>query len=1110
MRITSFNTPEKPNPIVDLKKRLKFKILLRSGTLYLTVGIREIEASEVTVGSDGGVVGPIEWIGASEVVTNSSGDIAPIGKLISASDDWQEIEFDLESENVIAFTSDANNILEGSFGVLEHLAFTIVPESTSPTGPFDIYLDQLQQIDDVVTAGTSQGILISRDFGSSWNPVRLVETPVHKFYRATNNQFIWAVATNTILLSVDPSNWFETGGLTGVQYIRDIAEDEFGNMFVSTDKGVFWFEIALINNFSSWRQTQPVTAFTTDCYGIYHNVVSSGIDEIWVSTEIGIFKTVDLGQTWTDTGIKTQGLPAYEFLNISSDPLIPNIMSITRKHVLRKLGSEPGFSVLANFEVQHNIFDIWTMEFFSDHLYVSTGQGVFWNEMNELSTPSIASTSFAKIFPGLNIKGQPAIAFGLDTITIQDSDQLFIGQENRLMMSDEQNTLSIKEQFPNKELPSFFADDEEITIGYVYNAFNSVLAFREPQPVNVIYSASNLPRKIYIPINKGWAQTNPSTDVFLHINGIPTWLDFKLDESAILSELQVLQGKLSPIQGTLTTFNSLVPNADSALALVLGDISNMLEGGTDGTSLINNETIIKFLEDHTRFLSLVTTSVVITNTLNVFPKFNLAGFPSSSREPGSRATALEEKEIFTAKDSTGINIDTFTGEIDFLTVFSTTTDPFARQNYVFSKYDNLNITIFKSNVANTGEFSHRELEDQMEAVNTGLSSHLARANYTNLIKAGIFLETNHNFLFDRFNVTNIQSKYNSAHTNVWYDTLNSTIDYNVVVEVDNESESRFANDIKVFTMNSYLEDRVWVGTDSDIMQYQLNTSTGVVSLEDSVRPGNGTSSLFIWDIFVLNEDDIYVVAEEKDTEVGHIFRTTTAGLTWEDLDTINLPQKLYTFSILSGNKIVGTENGLFYSDNSFGTWFPTTLTLSPQLSDTPDSPSRQAFALRFLNLETTTFLIAESNRWFYTSGAGIEWFGLSGQASTNGLSVINKVLRFKNLTWIGTDKGLYNDGNSILSDGIQFGLQVSLEPTSIASSNLKINDIDAGQNALYCAAGQKIYRLFDNIWTRHTVPNVSAIHKIAIHETASKHWLVVVAHNIITTVDVTPGAGVFG
>lgn len=1108
VRITTFDTPIKPNPVLDLKKRLKFKMLTENISVYVSLGVREITTEEAVVGSNGGVVGPIEWVGVDEIITDNLGNTAPKGKLVSSSPDWQEIQFDLEKETVQSFSIDSNGILEGKFGVLEHLAFTIVPEQTNPTGPIFIYIDKLEQVDDVLVSGTSQGILLSRDFGTSWNSVRLVETPVHKFYKAANNPFIWAVGANAVLLATDLENWFETSGLTGVQYIRDIAEDEFGNMYVSTDKGVYWFEIALINNFSSWRQTQPVNAFTTDCYGLYHNIVSSGIDEIWVSTETGIFKTLDQGQTWQDTNMSTQNLPAFQFANISTNTQLPNIICITRKHVLRKLGAETDFSVLANFEVQHDVFDIWVFEYFSDKLYISTGKGIYSNAIDELSTPNIA-TVFVRMFPGLDINGRVGVAFGLNAVQVDAStNQLFIGQENRIMMADEENNLSIKEQFPNKELPSFFQKDTELNIGYVYNAFNNVLLFRSPQPVNTIYKAAHIPRKIFIPVNDGWAQTNPNSDVFIYVNGLPKWLDFKLDEAQILSELQILQGKLAPIVDTLNDFNSLDPDASIKLDEVIADITNMTEGGTDSSPLINDKTIIKFMEDHTRFLSLITNSVILDNKLDVFPKINVAGFPASLRESNSRAELLEKQEDFIASDSTGITIDIVTGEVDFLTIFTNTTNLNQRLEYVFNKYDKILITIFNANVSNTGEFTHRGLEDRMESVNTGLSSHLTRAHYTNLIKAGIFLETNHHFLFDLFKVSNIQSKFHAAHTSDWYDMLNSTVDYNSILEVNNNAESHFANATQIFTENPYLLDRVWIGTNSDILQYELNTSSGELTLEKSVRPGSGFNELLIWDIFILNEDDIYVVAEEKDSKTGHIFRTVDAGETWSDLDTINLPQKIYKFSILSGNRLAGTENGLFFSDNNFGTWFPANLTLSPYLSD--NSPSVAAFTQRVRNIETTTFMIAESDRWFYTSGGGIDWFALAGQTTNNSLSVINKVVRFKSLTWIATDKGLYNDGNSALSDKVQFGLQTELENSSTTSAQLNVSDIDFGVDAFYCSAGTKIYRFLDNVWLNYEVADITSIHKIALRETFIEHWLIIISHNIITTIDVTPGTGVFG
>ena len=1071
------------------------------------MGIRETTLEQAETGANGGTAGPIEWVGAAELATDVNGNQSPIGKLIkSRVGEWQDIEFDLEKEPVIAFSPDADGVLDGLFGVLEHFAFTVVPEATGAAGPFDIFIDKIEQVDDVLVAGTSQGIQISRDFGTRWGVTRLVETPVHKFHRATNNRFLWAIAANEVLIAEDPANWFATTGLTGVQYIRDIVEDDFGNMFISTEKGVYWFEIALIRNFSSWRQTQPVTAFTTDCYGLYHNSLSSGDDEIWVSTEIGIYKTIDNGDTWTDTGMKTQGLPAFEFMNIS-DTASPNIIAITRKHVLRELGAESEFSVIANLEVQHNIFDIWKMEHFAGRLYVSTGSGVYSNSLDELEVPNV-TIPFERVFPGLDFNGNVGVAFGIDSVQIDETtNQLFLGQENRLMMADEQNVLSIKEQYPNRELPSFFADNTELKIGFIYNAFNNVVIFREPQPVNTVYRAVHLPRKNYIPINGGWAQTNPEADVFIFINGIPKWLDFKLNETNILSEMEAVEQKLDGL-GILTTFNSLQPDATNRLALVQQDIVTLREGGTDGIALVNNQTITQFFEDHTRFVSLIGSAIVTANELDVFPKINLAGFPESQRETNSRAELLEEKEDFTANDSTGINIDTFSGKVDFQTVFTTTINLADKQEFVFDKFDILEISVFHANVSGTGEFRHRELEDRMEAVNTGLTSDLAKTHYGNLIKAGIFLEGRHNFMFDGIDAMNIQSKYNGAHTNTWYDIVNSTVDYDLILSVANNPESKLANWIQTFSENPYLLDRVWIGTDSDIIQYEFIENTGDLVTENIIRPG-GSASVFVWDIFVLSEDDIYVVAEEKDTKVGHIFRTVDAGVTWTDLETINLPQQIHAFAIINGNKVALTSKGIFYSDNSLGTWFPSVFTLSPQLSDS--SPAVTSFTQRIRNKALDTFMIAESDRWFFTSGGGIDWFILGGRANRNNISVISKIVRFKSLTWIATDKGLYADGNSILSDSVSFGLQ-NLEDTEDLSVAVEVTDIVAGSADLYCSSGSgKIYRFRNNEWKSYQFPDLSTIHKIAVIETTNSFdgvrldYMIVVSHNVIKVIDISIG-----
>ena len=1118
VRITTFDTNIKPNPIIDLRKRLRFRMLLETGSIYIALGIREIILPDAEIGENGGTAGAIEWVGVNSFVSNDAGDIAPIGKLITAQPGvWQEVEFDIPNEPVTGYT-DGNGLLSTTFATLEHIAFTVNPDDPAGIGPFDIYIDKIEQVSDVMVAGTSQGILLSSDFGVSWELATLTDTPVHRFYSG-NNGFLWAITGGIVLFATDPAFWFSMSGTTGVQYIRDIIEDSVGNMFISTDKGVYWFEIALVLTFTEWRQTQPVTAFTTDCYGMYFNNLGSGLDEIWVSTEIGIFKTLDSGTTWTDTGMTTGGLAAYQFRNISANTSLPNVFAITRKHLLRKLGSETNFEIVTNFEEQFNISDLWKFIYFSERIYISTGSGMYVNDLDNLFIVSPVVVTFKQVFADLDFNGEIGVAFGLDVVQTDTGEfQLFIGQENRLMVADSDNTLSIKEQFSNESLPSFYLGDEELKIGYIYNAFNNVVIFREPQPVNQIVSAALLPRKTFVPINNGWAQTNADVDVFVYFNGIPKWIDFRLNEAEILSEIQVTEDALIASQGTLTTFNSLYPRSQEVLDACLADITIMRSGGEEEAPLVNRDMIRQFVEDFSRFQSLITDTLASSSGVDQFPKISLQGFPASERETGSRAGLLEEKEEFTANNSTNISINTVTGEIDFLAAFNAATDPAEKVEFTFDKYDHMQITIFGSNVINIGEETHRSLEDRMEDINTGLTSHLARSHYTNLIKLGIFLENENNFLFNRFDVTAIQSKYNGAHTNDWYDILNSTIDYELIKGIPNIQEPRFVTDMYLFTEDPYFTNRIWVGTDNDIIQYNLDDVNGTLVTENVIRPGNGANSLHVWDIYVRSESEIYVVAEEKDTKVGHIFVTSNLGLSWTEIDTINLAQEIHKFVIINGTKVALTSEGIFYCDNDFGTWIASDVVLSDVFGD--DHESLASFRGRILNLAIDTFLVIETDRFFYTSGGGIEWFsvGPGSRMDNNDLRVINKVVRFKNLTYVGTDKGLYNDGNSILSNHVAFGLEVGLDEDAATSAQVHVSDIAFGADALYCSSGDGcLYRFLDEDiddvtpaeWKKYDILEFDTIHTIFLRETEDKHWMIVSSNSHLKVIDVTPGLGVF-
>lgn len=131
---------------------------LDPGGIRLTVGLRETRTS-APVGGDGGLVGPIEWLGATTII-----DGAPRGKLISPSREWQTVVFNPATDPILPGTPDANGILDCGLTrkcVLESLA--VVRDSNPPdTGPYTLYIDNIASgttmiaVFDDYPAGTEQ------------------------------------------------------------------------------------------------------------------------------------------------------------------------------------------------------------------------------------------------------------------------------------------------------------------------------------------------------------------------------------------------------------------------------------------------------------------------------------------------------------------------------------------------------------------------------------------------------------------------------------------------------------------------------------------------------------------------------------------------------------------------------------------------------------------------------------------------------------------------------------------------------------------------------------------------------------------------------------------
>jgi N-acetylmuramoyl-L-alanine amidase len=130
LRLTTFGATTLPNPVIDFRKSLQFDVW-SAQPLRLGLGLRETNATG-SIGSDGGTVGPIEFVGVSTM-----NGAAPQAARTLTTGTWQTVSFSLPSEPVRAFTGNGTLDSTSGLGVLEHLNF-------APAGSVlaqEVYLD---------------------------------------------------------------------------------------------------------------------------------------------------------------------------------------------------------------------------------------------------------------------------------------------------------------------------------------------------------------------------------------------------------------------------------------------------------------------------------------------------------------------------------------------------------------------------------------------------------------------------------------------------------------------------------------------------------------------------------------------------------------------------------------------------------------------------------------------------------------------------------------------------------------------------------------------------------------------------------------------------------
>lgn len=1162
------------NPTVDLTRKFAVRMMVQTGSFYLGTGIRKSYIPNPVIGANGGTTfsdgtpATIVFVGVTEARDPEPGEIynIPVGKyLVTAQPGvWQTFEFDFMNENVLSFNDNDTLATYNYYATLEHLNLTINTEADNPSEEVVFYIDDVIQLTDALAAGTNQGVLKSEDYGTSWSLIRYTETPIKKFYKATYNNYMWGISSREVYFANNVDKWFSVAGLKSIQYIYDITEDDDGNMYASTDRGVYFLDLNSFSTFSEFVQTQPITPYATDAYAII-NFNSY----IYVSTETGIFRTNDNGTTWDETVWLNDTIPLWEFISTAS-----GILAYSNTKIYRKLTTEAQFLEIADLSSQiSTIKKIGSIAYFNDNLYVSTNDGIYKNTIANMFYSGVPTTTFDRILSATDINGKARIAYSMNII----GDRLFIGTENVLYSIDSLDASSIKKEYFNKELPTFKVDTDEQYIGITYGSFNGVVSFRESVDTQSGVYADNLPRKTFTVKNGGWSQSNIQAPIVIFENGIPQWVDFVLDQDTVTTTATNAQDFITNVDPYLTISNSDVSSSIknrtlASIDMILNGTEVYDDAGTivSTAPMVNKRTVSEFIKNYSNYLSHINLSQVpvtaptITFTINgqnstnrtfttieswdtvvledipynvtlakiityldykdaflgnylqseLLGRLKEYNLDSSTDEykavqnvisilnANKVTTTLDMEELletrynFIAEDATNITINPYSGTVSFV-LPTTSTSVSDANKFAFTKYDNLTINLIGATIDDIGTMTHEEIEDALESVNTGMSTELSASAHGNLIKSGIWLERIHPYAFSVYSVQNVQSKYYNAAYGDWYDQVNSTVDYVSISENGNTTPSRVAYCTHWFIEDAYFTHKIWVGTDVNIIEYDFDA--GSLYFSRTIYPTGEDAE--IRSIFVRNSDEIFVIADNS------IYTSLNFGVSWQLVESTNLPEKLYGLVIVNNMMIVATDEGLFWNDNQYDEEFTrSTLSYSTLLSDTEKSASSVNFVSTILNLAQSNFVFVESGRYFYISQNGIEFITL-GQLHLNDVSVINRILFYKNILWVATDKGLYNDSGTILSEKVSFNL-LSITGNAYESHEIVISDIvaytddDTALESLYAASSDgTIYQFINNKWKAFDT-NLSTIHKIEVIDQNNSQYIVAFGHNQVEVINV--------
>jgi len=869
--------------------------------------------------------------------------------------------------------------------------------------------------EDQLIAATSSGIWVSNDFGDSWSQRETFPNAVHRVHRSAGGD-TYAITNYNVYKSNGTSfrSWKRMTGLENVKIIRDIDEDSSGNLYISTDLGAFRLNSESVPYIEdSWEKLSIFGARSSELYGIIvdEEFLSGSEGEtgrILASNELGLVESIDEGRSWAYVGDLEANVKIRRFLKKGN-----YIFALSDDKLYRQEVDTEVFVEIASINVDLSR----KIEIFNDKIYISTNNGPKVSVSSNIYIDT--DIEFVSVWPDINIKNVVPMVTSLNIL----DGNVFIGTDRRLFVFDESGEIWLQYEQKGTVIPTFYVDDVVQKLGFYYNneGGNHNINFDESLTQDSVVTVANK-YDIYVAENGGWVETKYDAEFHIFENGI----EFGKSEDTVPIDTNEFLNIVFP---EYTDVNAHKEGADlykTGLDGYLQDIANLATTSGEG--------VVELMRNTYDGIELFFSQLYSSLTIDfIYPSINANIIKTVNIY--SNVGEIETRDVsvyYEENVEKGTNYSASINVVDGMATF----------DIPFDRYDNVVIDIIGVGVLNAGELLHREVEDKFELAYSGFPSYLSQVQQVNIAKLGIFTERQ--WPGQQVQLSTPYQMQSVVPSGIdWYDTLNSTINYEERHSIGAPSLS-----LQYVTSAIYVEEinSIFAGGEGGVLRIHADT------LDISEVDFTSVSGQRVKQIF-RNNDNIYILTET------YIYLSQDFGSTWEEVTREGLPNNLYSIGSAGNNLVIGASDGIYVKSSSIFKWERSLQTSEPVVV---------MLTSNLLYVVINRTIQVTSNGYFFTDynvGSNLD---------------ITELVRYDFITmYVATKQGLYSDNGSLNSSNPKL---TEIDLSNFIDSDATINDIDTDNlTKTVIGTSSGMYVLIENNFSRAKMDiSLETIHKLLV------------------------------